>query len=122
MPLSNTQSRDLNALACPPYSNLALLAETGTLIIERGQGVRVYDANGKDYIEAMAGLWSTALGWGETELADVAAEQMRKLSYGHVFAGKSFSRAGHRAGRKAEGALPLSRRQSVLCLFRFRGQ
>ena len=37
----------------------------------------------------MAGLWSTALGWGENELADAAAEQMRKLSYGHVFAGKS---------------------------------
>ena len=46
-------------------------------------------AAGKDYIEAMSGLWSTALGWGENELADVAAEQMRKLSYGHLFAGKS---------------------------------
>ena len=34
----------------------------------------------KDYIEAMSGLWSTALGWGENELADTAAEQMRKLS------------------------------------------
>ena len=88
MPLSNVQNRDLQALF-HPYSNLAALAETGTLILERGQGVRVYDANGKDYIEAMAGLWSTALGWGENELAETAAEQMRKLSYGHVFAGKS---------------------------------
>ncbi|HEY5347110.1 MAG TPA: aminotransferase, partial [Rhizomicrobium sp.] len=44
---------------------------------------------GKDYIEAMAGLWCTALGWGDAELADVAAEQMRKLAFGHLFAGKS---------------------------------
>ena len=63
--------------------------ETGPLIIERGKGVRVYDENGKDYIEAMAGLWCTALGWGENELADVAAEQMRKLAFGHIFGGKS---------------------------------
>ena len=88
MTLSNAQGRDLNALF-HPYTNLAHLAKAGPLIIERGQGVRVYDSSGKDYIEAMAGLWSTALGWGEDELADVAAEQMRKLSYGHLFAGKS---------------------------------
>ena len=41
--------------------------------------MRVYDETGKEYIEAMAGLWCTALGWGENELADVAAEQMRKI-------------------------------------------
>ncbi len=72
-----------------PFAMLGPLDENGPLIIERGQGVRVYDQSGKDYIEAMSGLWSTALGWGETELADAAAEQMRKLSFGHVFAGKS---------------------------------
>ena len=35
------------------------------------------------------GLWCTALGWGEEELVEAAAEQMRKLSFGHIFAGKS---------------------------------
>ena len=88
MPLSNAQTRDMHALL-HPYANLKLLDQTGPLIIERGKGVFVYDGAGKDYIEAMSGLWSTALGWGENELADAAAEQMRKLSYGHVFAGKS---------------------------------
>lgn len=88
MTLSNAQARDMQALL-HPFSNLKALDESGPLIIERGQGVFVYDAAGKDYLEAMSGLWSTALGWGENELADVAAEQMRKLSYGHLFAGKS---------------------------------
>ncbi len=37
----------------------------------------------------MSGLWCTALGWGENELADTAAQQMRKLSFGHIFGGKS---------------------------------
>jgi 4-aminobutyrate---pyruvate transaminase len=88
MPLSNAQNRDMQALL-HPFANLKLLDQTGPLIIERGKGVFVYDGTGKDYIEAMSGLWSTALGWGENELAEVAAEQMRKLSYGHLFAGKS---------------------------------
>ncbi|MGH6828058.1 MAG: aminotransferase [Rhizomicrobium sp.] len=85
---TNAQARDLNAIF-HPYTNLKLLEETGPLIIERGKGVRVYDAAGRDYIEALSGLWSTALGWGENELAETAAEQMKKLSYGHIFAGKS---------------------------------
>src|SRR5690348_13892075 len=88
MPLSNAQTRDVESLL-HPYTNLVKLRETGAMVIERGSGVRVYDEHGKDYIEAMSGLWSTALGWGEPVLADVAAEQMRKLSFGHLFSGKS---------------------------------
>jgi len=88
MPLTNAQMRDVNSVL-HPYTNLVKLRETGAVVIERGQGVRVYDDTGKDYIEAMAGLWSTALGWGENALAEAAAEQMRKLSFGHLFAGKS---------------------------------
>jgi 4-aminobutyrate--pyruvate transaminase len=88
MPLSNAQTRDVESLL-HPYTNLMKLRETGAMVIERGQGVRVYDEHGKDYIEAMSGLWSAALGWGEQVLADVAAEQMKKLSFAHLFSGKS---------------------------------
>jgi 4-aminobutyrate---pyruvate transaminase len=88
MPLSNAQARDVQSLL-HPYTNLVKLRETGPVIFERGKGVRVYDEHGKDYIEAMAGLWCTALGWGEESLAEVAAEQMRKLAFGHIFAGRS---------------------------------
>src|SRR3569832_1711215 len=88
MPLSNAQLRDRYALL-HPLTNLKALAERGPLIIERGEGVRVFDTAGRDYIEAMSGLWCTALGWGDEELVEAAAEQMRKLSYGHVFGGKS---------------------------------
>lgn len=88
MPLSNAQTRDVQSIL-HPYTNLVKLKETGPLVFERGKGVRVYDENGRDYIEAMAGLWCTALGWGEEILAETAAEQMRKLAYGHIFAGRS---------------------------------
>src|SRR5215472_9273311 len=88
MPLSNAQTRDVQSLL-HPYTNLVKLRETGPVVFERGKGVRVYDENGKDYIEGMAGLWCTALGWGEEALVEAAAEQMRKLAYGHIFAGRS---------------------------------
>ncbi len=88
MPLSNAQSRDVQSLL-HPYTNLVKLRETGPLVFERGKGIRVYDEHGKDYIEAMAGLWCTALGWGEEALIEAAAEQMGKLAYAHIFAGRS---------------------------------
>jgi 4-aminobutyrate--pyruvate transaminase len=88
MPLSNAQTRDVQSLL-HPYTNLVKLRETGPVVFERGKGVRVYDEAGKDYIEGMAGLWCTALGWGEEALVEVASEQMRKLAYGHIFAGRS---------------------------------
>jgi 4-aminobutyrate--pyruvate transaminase len=101
MTLTNAQTRDLNSLL-HPFTNLKLMDETGPLILERGQGVRVFDTSGRDYIEAMSGLWSTALGWGENELAETAAEQMRKLSYGHLFAGKSHEPAAALAEKLKE--------------------
>src|SRR5438105_2969697 len=88
MPLSNAQMRDVESLL-HPYTNLVRFRETGPLVIERGKGVRVYDERGKDYIEGLSGLWCTALGWGEEALVEAATEQMRRLSFGHLFAGKS---------------------------------
>ena len=88
MPLSNAQMRDVQSIL-HPYTNLVKFRDTGPMIIERGKGVRVFDEHGKDYIEAMSGLWCAALGWGEPALAQVAAEQMNKLAFGHLFSGKS---------------------------------
>jgi len=86
--LSNMQARDMASLL-HPFTNLLTLRQTGPLVLERGKGVFVYDGAGKDYLEAMGGLWCTALGWGEEELVQAAAEQMRKLPFAHVFGGKS---------------------------------
>ena len=88
MPLSNLAVRDIETVL-HPYTNLAGFRETGPLVLERGKGVFVYDSDGKAYIEGMAGLWCTALGYGNEELVEAAATQMRKLSFAHLFTGKS---------------------------------
>src|SRR5919205_11578 len=55
--------------------------ETKQMVVAGGEGATVIDADGTEYLDAMAGLWCVNIGYGRTELAEVAAEQMRQLSY-----------------------------------------
>ena len=108
-PLSNLAARDVETLV-HPYINLARFRDSGPLIIERGQGVYVYDTDGKAYIEGMAGLWCTALGYGNEELVEAAAAQMRKLSFAHLFTGRSHDPAIELAEKLKEIApVPISK-------------
>lgn len=86
--LSNSQIRDTEALL-HPYSNAVQLRETGVQIVERGEGVRVFDQSGRGYIEAMSGLWCAGLGFGHPELVEAAKLQLERLPYYHLFTGKS---------------------------------
>jgi 4-aminobutyrate---pyruvate transaminase len=86
--LSNMAVRDIETVI-HPYTHLARHRETGPLVLDRGEGIFVYDDTGKRYIEGLAGLWCSSLGYGNQELVAAAAEQMSKLSFSHVFAGKS---------------------------------
>lgn len=72
-----------------PYTNLRQHEANGPLVISRGDGIRVYDDQGREYIEGLAGLWSVALGFSEKRLADAAYQQMRKLPFYHTFSSKS---------------------------------
>jgi len=112
-PLSNLAVRDIETLI-HPYTNLAAFRETGPLILERGKGVFVYDGDGKGYIEGMAGLWCTALGYGNEELVEAAAAQMRKLPFAHLFTGKSHDPAIELAERLKE-LVPIPASKVLFC-------
>ena len=71
------------------YTNLPRHEETGPLMLTHGKGIYVYDEQGREYIEGLAGLWCASLGFGEEALVDAAVAQMRKLPYYHTFASKS---------------------------------
>jgi|SRR5688572_1817508 4-aminobutyrate--pyruvate transaminase len=86
--LSNMAVRDIETMI-HPFTHLAKHRENGPLIIDYGKGVFLYDHQGKRYFEGLGGLWCTALGYGNDELVEAAASQMRKLSFAHVFGGKS---------------------------------
>jgi 4-aminobutyrate---pyruvate transaminase len=112
-PLSNLAVRDVETLV-HPYTNLARFRDDGPLVIERGRGVYVYDSTGKSYIEGMAGLWCTALGYGNEELVEAAAVQMRKLSFAHLFTGKSHDPAIE-LGEKLKEIAPVPISKVFLC-------
>jgi 4-aminobutyrate--pyruvate transaminase len=71
-----------------PATNLRQVQTEGPLVITRGEGVYVYDDEGRRYLEGMAGLWCASLGFSERRLADAAYRQMCELPFYHSFAGK----------------------------------
>jgi 4-aminobutyrate---pyruvate transaminase len=72
-----------------PYTNLKVHETEGPLVITGGKGIHIFDEDGKDYIEAMAGLWSVSLGFNEKRLVDAAIKQLKELPYYHTFTHKS---------------------------------
>lgn len=81
-------SRDI-AYHLHAATNLRLHESVGPMILEWGEGVRVFDIHGKSYIDGMAGLWCASLGFNEPRLADAADRQMRRLPYQSTFAHRS---------------------------------
>ncbi|HEX5192679.1 MAG TPA: aspartate aminotransferase family protein [Solirubrobacteraceae bacterium] len=51
------------------------------VVIASGEGCRLVDADGREYLDATGGLWLAQVGHGRRELAEVAAAQMSRLEY-----------------------------------------
>lgn len=62
---------------------------SGPRVIVSGEGAWVTDGEGRRFLDAVAGLWCTALGWSNEELVEAAADQMRRLPYYHSFKGRA---------------------------------
>ncbi len=72
-----------------PYTNARKHETEGPMVITEGKGIFVYDDQGKEYIEGLAGLWYAALGFSEERLVQAATEQLRKLPCYHAFTHKA---------------------------------
>ena len=85
---NSIEARDIASLV-HMQTNLRTHQTEGPLVITRGEGCRVFDNTGRDYIESVAGLWCASLGFGSERLAKVAYEQMRELGYYHLYRHRS---------------------------------
>jgi len=57
------------------------------VVFVSGDGVMLRDAEGREYIDGLSSLWNVNVGHGRRELADAAAEQMRRLAYASAYVG-----------------------------------
>jgi 4-aminobutyrate---pyruvate transaminase len=87
-PRNSTAVRDI-ASVLHPYTDARAHQKNGPMVITRGEGVRVFDEQGKGYIETVAGLWCAALGFHNERLVQAATKQMRQLPFYHAFTGRS---------------------------------
>ncbi|HZQ66245.1 MAG TPA: aminotransferase [Gaiellaceae bacterium] len=68
-----------------PFTALRTHESDGGHVIVRGEGCTLWDAHGRSYLDAMAGLWCVNVGYGRRELAEAIARQIERLSYYHGF-------------------------------------
>ena len=58
---------------------MATVSASGEFIIERGEGVYVWDEAGRRYFDATASLWYSNVGFGRSEVAEAVAAQLQRL-------------------------------------------
>lgn len=85
----NPQTREWQTLSSDhhlaPFSDFKQLKEKGPRIITHAKGVYLWDSEGNQILDGMAGLWCVAIGYGRDELAEAASKQMRELPYYNLF-------------------------------------
>src|SRR6516162_4387019 len=88
MSLNTSAARRDLAYHLHPSTNLRSVQTDGPLVITRGEGLYVYDDEGRRYLEGLAGLWCASLGFSARRLADAAHRQMTELPFYHSFSGR----------------------------------
>jgi putrescine---pyruvate transaminase len=68
-----------------PFTDFRSLAAKGSRIIERGDGIYLWDSEGQRLLDAMSGLWCVNVGYGQRELIDAATRQMSELPFYNAF-------------------------------------
>lgn len=97
-PIHNQSIEDLDREnVFHPFTSPKQHLETGPRIMVGGKGIRLTDNRGREYVDALAGLWCVNVGYGRDEIADAIAEQARRLPYYHSFASMGTEPAVHTA-------------------------
>lgn len=71
------------------YAEQRSVRSKGAHVFVGGQGVHVTDLQGRQYLDALSGMWCVGLGYGDPEIARVAETQIRTLAYCPVFGDKT---------------------------------
>src|SRR5512133_3289386 len=83
-------------------------AYASTRIWVSGDGALIKDANGREYIDGLSGLWNVNVGHGRGELADAASAQMRRIAFASAYIGATNEPAVRLAEKIVRHAYPSS--------------
>ncbi|MBI1321143.1 MAG: aminotransferase class III-fold pyridoxal phosphate-dependent enzyme [Candidatus Hydrogenedens sp.] len=85
-----------------PFTPIHVQQQNGPRVITRGKGMRVWDSDGNEYLDMMAGLWCVAIGYGRDEMADAISDQVKELCYYQSFANNANDKAIELAAKIGE--------------------
>ncbi|MDH3580102.1 MAG: aminotransferase [Hyphomicrobiales bacterium] len=85
-------ARDIASIV-HPQTNLKLHQTQGPHVVEHGSGVWIHDDDGNALLDAASGLWCASLGFAPERLAKAAYDQMRKISFAHLYRHESHAPA-----------------------------
>ena len=68
-----------------PWTNFGPFEKEGSLVIARGEGCYLWDAEGRRYLDAVGGMWCTNVGLGRRDMAQAIADQAERLSFANSF-------------------------------------
>jgi len=78
------------------------------LVVVEGKGAILRDAEGREYIDGLSGLWNVNVGHGRGELADAASAQMRRIAFASAYIGATNEPAVRLAEKIVRHAYPSS--------------
>jgi len=85
-----------------PWQHFASFAADGALLIEKGEGAYIQDVSGRQYLDAVGGIWCTNLGLGRQDMAEAISQQVRELAYANPFSDMGSARTAELAAKLAE--------------------
>ncbi|MFN3823853.1 MAG: aminotransferase [Pseudorhodobacter sp.] len=88
--------------ALHPWTNFGPFEREGALVMDRGEGSWLWDAEGRRYFDAVGGMWCTNIGLGRREMADAMAEQALKLGFANSFVDTTNGPSARLAAKLAE--------------------
>ena len=68
-----------------PWTNFGSFEKEGSLVIARGEGCYLWDAEGRQYLDAVGGMWCTNVGLGRKDMARAIADQVERLAFANSF-------------------------------------
>lgn len=85
-----------------PWTHFDSFRQDGSLVLDRAEGVYIYDRDGKRYLDGVGGLWCVNIGYGREEMARAIADQALKMAYANPFVDVTNAPAARLAGKLAD--------------------